>query len=104
MKLKGYLPLKAVLEDLGVSRWTLWRAAASNIPDFPAPLRVGRQLFWKKSEMDALEAALIQFRGRCVFDRERQYAKKLKTISRAKRAKPPRRRKAKPSEGDLFSS
>lgn len=96
--------MKAILEDLGVSRWTLWRAAASNIPDFPAPTRVGRQLFWKKSEMDALEAALMRFRGRCVFDRARQYAKKVKTLSKGKRATARRRRKTKRSERDLFSS
>jgi predicted DNA-binding transcriptional regulator AlpA len=71
MKLKDHLPLKAICEDLGVSRWTLWRAAASNIPDSPKPTRVGRQIFWKKSEMDALEAALMRFQGRCAFDSQR---------------------------------
>jgi predicted DNA-binding transcriptional regulator AlpA len=84
MKLKDYLPLKAVVEDLGVSRWTLWRAAASNIPDFPAPTRVGRQVFWKKSEMEVLEAALMRFQGRCAFDRQRQHAKKVRALTRAK--------------------
>jgi predicted DNA-binding transcriptional regulator AlpA len=72
MRLKDYLPLKAVVEDLGVSRWTLWRAASSGIENFPKPTKVGRQIYWKKSEMDALEAALLRFEGRCAFDRKRK--------------------------------
>jgi predicted DNA-binding transcriptional regulator AlpA len=63
--------LKAVAEDLGVSRWTLWRAAASDIPGFPAPIKVGQQKYWRKGEVAALQAALTHFKGRCVFDRNR---------------------------------
>lgn len=103
MKLKDYLPLKAVVEDLGVSRWTLWRAAASNIPDFPAPTRVGRQVFWRKSQMEALEAALMQFKGRCVFDSKRKHEKKVKALTKTRAAAAPRKRAARGVQQDLFS-
>lgn len=106
MKLKNYLPLKAVVEDLGVSRWTLWRAAASDLPGFPKATKVGRQIYWKKSEMDALEAALMQFKGRCVFDRQRAHAKKVKALTRAK-VKAPGRKNTTPAtanQRDLFST
>lgn len=104
MRLKDYLPLKAVIDDLGVSRWTLWRAAASDIPGFPKATKVGRQIYWKKSEMEALEAALIQFKGRCVFDRERKHAKKVRALTRAKRSPAARKRVAERQHPDLFSS
>lgn len=102
MKLKDYLPLKAICEDLGVSRWTLWRAAGSNIPDFPAPIRVGRQVFWKKSEMEALEAALLQFKGRCVFDSKRKHEKKVKVLTKSRAAAAPRKRAPRVVQQDLF--
>src|SRR5690349_18306839 len=102
MKLKDYLPLKAVVEDLGVSRWTLWRAAASNIPDFPAPTRVGRQVFWKKAEMDALEAALMRFQGRCAFDRQRQHSRKVSALRKLKRPAVSNAIRVK-GQGDLFT-
>ncbi len=103
MKLKEYLPLKAVVEDLGVSRWTLWRAAGSNIPDFPKPTRVGRQVFWKKSEMDALEAALMQFKGRCVFDSNRKHEKTVKVLAKSRAVATSRKRSACVMQQDLFS-
>jgi predicted DNA-binding transcriptional regulator AlpA len=108
MKLKDYLPLKAVADDLGVSRWTLWRAAGSEIEGFPAPTRVGRQIYWKKSELEALEAALMQFKGRCVFDRQRKRRKLVTKLARAKRSSAPKQ-KSKPTasaaagQRDLFS-
>lgn len=105
MKLKDYLPLKAIVEDLGVSRWTLWRAARSGIPDFPKPKKVGRQLYWKKTELDALEAALLRFEGRCVFDRKRKHERKVKALTKTRGAaasKKPAPRLVK--QQDLFSS
>lgn len=104
MKLKDYLPLKAVVEDLGVSRWTLWRAAASDIPDFPKPTRVGRQVFWKKSEVDALEAALMRFQGRCVFDRQRAHSKKIKALTerRPRSTRPKRQETPVVDQQELF--
>ncbi|WP_135210310.1 helix-turn-helix transcriptional regulator [Vitreimonas flagellata] len=104
MKLRNYLPLKAVMEDLGVSRWTLWRAAASDIAGFPEPIRVGRQIYWKKCEMDQLEAALMSFRGRCAFDRKRKHEKKLRALKRSRAKAAPRKQGQKGVQRDLFGS
>jgi predicted DNA-binding transcriptional regulator AlpA len=105
VKLKDYLPLKAIVEDLGVSRWTLWRAARSDIPDFPKPKKVGRQLYWKKTELDALEAALLRFEGRCVFDRRRKHEKKVKALTKSRvAAGAPRKLETRATQQDLFSS
>lgn len=104
MKLKDYLPLKAIVEDLGVSRWTLWRAAGSDIPDFPKPIKVGRQLYWKKTELDALEAALLRFEGRCVFDRKRKHEKKVKALTKTRAAAAPRKQPARTTQQDLFAN
>ena len=107
MKLRDYLPLKAVCDDLGVSRWTLWRAARSDISDFPKPMRVGRQVFWKKSEIEALEAALMQFQGRCVFDRNRRQLKVRQKLAQAKKtamaSKKSGRGNSSQQQRDLFS-
>jgi predicted DNA-binding transcriptional regulator AlpA len=103
MKLKDYLPLKAICEDVGVSRWTLWRAAASDIPGFPKPTKVGGQIFWKKTEIDALESALLRFQGRCAFDRERRHAKKLKALTKATTKTLQRKEAPAASQRDLFS-
>ncbi|HCK83001.1 MAG TPA: hypothetical protein DHW63_00270 [Hyphomonadaceae bacterium] len=103
MKLKDYLPLKAVVEDLGVSRWTLWRASRSGIVGFPNPTKVGRQIYWRKSEMDALEAALMRFDGRCAFDRRRQHERKIKALKKSRAADAPRKRPPRAVQRDLFS-
>jgi predicted DNA-binding transcriptional regulator AlpA len=103
MKLKDYLPLKAICEDLGVSRWTLWRAARSDIPDFPKPIKVGRQLYWKKTELDALEAALLRFEGRCAFDRKRKHDQKVRALTKTRAAAVPRKPAPRAVQRDLFS-
>lgn len=104
MKLKHCLPLKAVVEDLGVSRWTLWRAAASDIAGFPQPTRVGRQIYWKKSEIEALEAALLRFEGRCVFDCKRKHEKKVRALKRTRTLAVPQKNARRVAQGDLFDS
>lgn len=104
MKLKNYLPLKAVVEDLGVSRWTLWRAAASDIAGFPQPTKVGRQIYWKKSEIEALEAALLRYTGRCVFDRKRKHEKKVRALKRAGALAVPQKHARRIAQRDLFDS
>lgn len=105
MKLKDHLPLKAVCEDLGVSRWTLWRAARSDIPDFPKPIKVGRQLYWRKTELDALEAALLRFDGRCAFDRRREHELKVKALTKSRRSVGARKQAPQVrDQQDLFSS
>jgi predicted DNA-binding transcriptional regulator AlpA len=103
MKLKDHLPLKVVVDDLGVSRWTLWRAARSDIPDFPKPIKVGRRLYWKRTELDALEAALLRFEGRCAFDRKRQQERVVKALTKARAAAAPRKRTPRAIQRDLFS-
>lgn len=103
MKLKDYLPLKAVVEDLGVSRWTLWRASRSGIAGYPKATKVGRQIFWKKSELDALEDALMRFEGRCVFDAKRQHERKVKALTKTRAAAAPRKRTPRAIQRDLFS-
>lgn len=107
MKLKDYMPLKAVADDLGVSRWTLWRAARSDIEDFPAPLIVRRRVYWKKSQLEALEAALLQYQGRCAFDRKRRHGKIAKKLAQAKRLPRPKQKPTReaplPGQRDLFS-
>lgn len=104
MKLRDYLPLKAIVEDLGVSRWTLWRAARSDIPHFPKPIKVGRQLYWKKCEVQSLEAALLRFEGRCAFDRKHQHEKKLRGLTKARAAPArPKQGQRAAQQQDLFS-
>lgn len=105
MRRKDLLPLKAVVDELGVSRWTLWRAMRSDIADFPAPIIVARRLFWEKSKLDALEAALMQFKGRCVFDRKRRHERVVRKFSRTKPARARKQKNAAPLPGqrDLFS-
>lgn len=103
MKLKDHLPLKAVSEDLGVSRWTLWRAARSQIGGFPQPLKIGRQLYWKKADLAALETALMRFEGRCAFDRKRDHERKVKSL-RARPVSETRSADRHAEQRDLFSS
>lgn len=94
MKLKELVPLKAVVEDLCVSKSTLWRARQSNLPGFPKPTILRRQVFWRKSELDALETALMQFAGRSAFDAQRANAKTVAAIMKRKRAAKPKRRQS----------
>lgn len=104
MKLHDYLPLKAIVEDLGVSRWTLWRAARSGIPGFPQPVKAGRQLYWKKTQLSALESALLRFEGRCAFDRKRDHERKLRELRKRKAPARAERLHGEPRQRDLFSS
>ncbi len=107
MKLKDHLPLKAVADELGVSRWTLWRAARSDIADFPAPIIVRRRVYWKKTQIEALEAALLQYQGRCAFDRRRRHVKAARKLAQAKRTARPKQKALQeaplPGQRDLFS-
>lgn len=107
MKLKDHLPLKAVADELGVSRWTLWRAARSDIADFPAPLIIRRRVYWKRTQIEALEAALLQYQGRCAFDRRRRHGKVVRKLAQAKRVARPKQKTSPdaplPGQRDLFS-
>jgi predicted DNA-binding transcriptional regulator AlpA len=58
--------------ELAVSRWTLWRAARSDLPDFPKPIKWGRSLYWRRSDIEAIEGAMMFFKGRVEFDKARR--------------------------------
>lgn len=105
MRFKDYLPQKAVAEDLGVSLPTLWRARNSNLPNFPAPTIIRGQVYWKKSELQALEDAILQFRGRSVFESQRDHANKVKALIKAKpspKRKPRQQSRRDSSQQELF--
>lgn len=68
------LSLTETAYELAISRWTLWRAARSDLPDFPQPVVVSRRVYWKKSDLGRLEDAIMFFEGRCAFDRKRKAA------------------------------
>lgn len=61
--------------ELAVSRWTLWRAARSDLPGFPEPIIVSKRLYWRKKDLGRLEDAMMFFEGRCAFDRKRKAAR-----------------------------
>ncbi len=94
MKLKELVPLKAVVEDLCVSKSTLWRARNSDLPGFPKATIIRRQVFWKESELGALEDALILFKGRAVFDEQRANTKRVDAIMKRKGAAKRKRRQS----------
>lgn len=78
------VPFKVVVEEMGLSRASIWRAAQSNIPGFPKPVVIRRLVFWKKTDLAALEDALFRYRGRVAFEREREAPKKIAGLQRAK--------------------
>jgi len=99
---KDLIPQKAVADDLCVSITTLWRARNSKLANFPEPVMVQGGVFWKKADLPQLEEAILTFKGRGVFERNREAERKLKRLRTAKpatsSAKPPPR----PPQRDLF--
>jgi hypothetical protein len=107
MKLPADLvPQKVVAADLCISLVTLWRARKAGIPGFPEPVIVGNLICWRKSDLEQLEDALMRFRGRVSFERERNAARRTEALKHAKarmRAKPVRRASRLPAgQRDLF--
>ncbi len=102
MRRKDLIPQKAVADELCVSITTLWRARSSKLEGFPPPVIVQGAVFWRKADLDHLEDALLKFKGRGVFERNREAERKLKRLRAAKpatsSAKPPPR----PPQRDLF--
>lgn len=89
------VPLKAVLEEVGVSRATLWRALNSNIAGMPQPRTVRRRLYWMKGQIAALDAALDAYKGRSAFE-QRQRREQLSAAARKAKLlelKKPRRKR-----------
>lgn len=66
------VPLKRVLEAVGVSRATLYRAALSGIEGFPEPTIKRRRVYWRAKEIEAIERGLDGYQGRGEFDRRRR--------------------------------
>lgn len=85
------IPLKRVLEHVGVSRVTLWRALNSGL-NMPKPSIVRRRVFWKVWEIQALDQALDGYRGRVAFEEHRRQDRLLSDLqTRVAAQKPPRK-------------
>jgi|CXWL01.1.fsa_nt_gi predicted DNA-binding transcriptional regulator AlpA len=105
MRQKDLIPFKVVVEELGVSRATLWRAARSNIGSFPQPIVIRRLVFWRRCDLDKLEDALMRYQGRCAFERQRAEIKKVAALKKAKAAFDKQSRRKSPvrrGQADLF--
>ncbi len=100
---KDLVPQKVVSEDLCVSLVTLWRARKSNLPNFPEPIVIKNMIFWRQKDLARLEDALLRFRGRAAYEKQRRVEKAAAALNRA-RATPPRKRarSKKPAQRDLF--
>lgn len=73
------VPLKRVLEHVGVGRVTLWRALNSGL-EMPKPTIVRRRVFWTAREIQALDHALDSYRGRVVFEERRRQDRLLSEL------------------------
>jgi predicted DNA-binding transcriptional regulator AlpA len=105
MKRSDLVPFKVVVEEMGLSRASIWRAAQSDIPGFPKPVIIRRLVYWKKAVLTALEDALFRYKGRIAFGREREASRKIAAMKRAKAAAPRKRPQASAPrpQRDLFS-
>jgi predicted DNA-binding transcriptional regulator AlpA len=102
---KDLVPQKVVAVDLCVSLVTLWRARNSAIPDFPKPVNIKNMVFWRKADLGRLEDALLQFRGRSEFEKQRKADKAAAARRRVRRALARRRPSPKqPAQVDLFEA
>lgn len=102
MKTRDLIPYKAVLEELGVSRTTLWRARSSGIGGFPQPIVRNHMVFWRREDLSKLEDAIFRYRGRVVFERQREAERKVAALTRSARPKRRRRDKKLAEHPDLF--
>lgn len=96
------IPLKRLAVRLGVSRATLWRV--SRTAAFPAPVRVLGRIYWRASDLPAMETALDRFQGRSAFERERRHAKACQaatTAAVAAKSKRTRLQTKTPAQPDL---
>jgi predicted DNA-binding transcriptional regulator AlpA len=106
IKRTDLVPFKAVVEEMCMSRASIWRAARSNIPGFPSPVVIRRRVFWRRSDLAALEDALFQYPGRIAFEHRRDTSRKFAAMQRAKAGVEPKRARRTPTEGqrDLFAA
>lgn len=103
VKKSDLVPLKVVLDELCVSAPTLWRARSSGIESFPRPTIIGRLVFWKRSDIEALEEALLRYEGRGAFERKREAARRIAVLKRTARVRPIARRRSASAQLDLFN-
>jgi predicted DNA-binding transcriptional regulator AlpA len=90
--MKDLVPQKRIAAELGVSRSSLWRASRSSIPGFPPPVVLRARVYWLRTDLPALKAALDQFQGRKAFEKERRHAKARAALAEATGLKPKRRK------------
>ena len=80
MKRADLVPFKQVAAQLGFSRSTIWRARMSGVVGFPEPVMVSRYVFWKRTDLDKLEDALLRYQGRVKFERRREAESRVKFL------------------------
>jgi hypothetical protein len=107
MKLPADLvPQKVVAADFCISLVTLWRARKAGIPGFPEPVMFQNLICWRKSDLCKLEDALLRYSGRVAFERQRNAARRVEALKRAKaraQGKAPRGSiRPPPGQSDLF--
>ncbi len=103
---KDLLPLKVVIEELGVSRATLWRIRQSGIAEMPAAVVRSRMLFWRRIDLPKLEDACLRYQGRISFERNRAAAERIRVLRIALNARLSsrcRRARDQPGDVDLFA-
>lgn len=101
--MKDLVPQKRVAAELGVSRSSLWRASRSAIPGFPSPVLLRARVYWLRTDLPALRAAMDRFQGRSAFEAERRHAKARAALAEATGLKPKRRKQASAlPQPDLF--
>ena len=101
MKKSDLIPLKVVAEEVGMSRASLWRARNSDLPGFPEPVVIRQLVYWRKGDLDKLEAALLQYRGRVAFERNRDACRRVEALERSRRATKKRAKRANASAAGL---
>jgi predicted DNA-binding transcriptional regulator AlpA len=87
------VPMKQVLEEVGASRTTLWRAMHSGIDGFPKPTMRGGRVFWKRSEIAKVDAGLGAYKGRVQFDTKRRQQQAHVQLDRRIKLRAPKKRK-----------
>jgi len=85
------VPLKRVLEHVGVGRVTLWRALNSGV-EIPKPTIVRRRVFWKAREIQILDHALDGYKGRVAFEARRRQDRLLSELQSCADAQKPQRK------------
>lgn len=103
--MKDLVPQKRIAAELGVSRSSLWRASRSAIAGFPPPVVLRARVYWLRTDLPALRAAMERFEGRSAFEAGRRHAKARVAQAEATALKPKRRKQANVvPQPDLFDA